>query len=613
MDADPSVNHSALSDQIRRELENLTDTQRCAATWRGSAVILAGPGSGKTRTIAARIGYLLQTQPSPFRGLASITYTNDAARELRRRLKNLGVNTGQFFTASTVHSFCLNEIVRPLSSLVGWKSPSAGAVMDADESLRVWDEVFTALGISGNAQWEVPTLTRIRRRIASGEDCREFDQRHVAAANLFDAKLVDRGKIDFEAMVSRALILVRSSVRVRASLVARFPHIVIDEYQDLGSVLHSLILELQEAGATVTAVGDADQTILGFTGSDPRYIAELSELEYVRSFSLDTNFRSPGEIVAASARALEVDRSYRSAEAVVRGEVELRVAPGDYGTHGRIVVEEVLRALNDGFNPDQIAILYPRRGSLITSVRGALDLAEVNYSFESESKLPNGPLSRFVQMCATRVMAGKSALGGEAYSGVPLLADLTLELEGLYRNSQLSIPDRIILQRSIYMVTDGHRVLGQDELAQDWLDEVSTTLDLALIAGRSLRAEDDVALRLFESRSAAWTAKELTSAFVNDDRIRVTNYFKAKGREFDVVIMPGLVEREVPLWRFHNYRRVAPNAEQLAAQRREFYVAMTRTRRRNVLIAGNTYVDKHGRPSPADYSRFARKVFPELP
>ncbi|MFH9044295.1 UvrD-helicase domain-containing protein [Streptomyces sp. NPDC017966] len=112
-----------VSDTLLTELDNLHPKQRTAVLHDGNVVLRAGPGSGKTRTLVARIAYVLQTQISAFRGVACITYTNAAAEEIRRRVLSSGVRAEGRITCSTVHAFCLNEILRAFAHLTGQPAP----------------------------------------------------------------------------------------------------------------------------------------------------------------------------------------------------------------------------------------------------------------------------------------------------------------------------------------------------------------------------------------------------------------------------------------------------------------------------------------------------------
>ena len=218
-----------LSKTLLAELDSLHPRQRTAVLHDSNVVLRAGPGSGKTHTLVARVAYVLQTQISAFRGVACITYTNAAAEEIRRRVLSSGVRAEGRITCSTVHAFCLNEILRAFAHLTGQSAPQAGQVLNKAATEALLQHCFDQVGIEIPAQYRMPESTRIRRALVCNENLDSFDSREVQAARLYEEQLILRGEIDFEAMVARALRTVREHGHVRDLLRARFPHHVVDE------------------------------------------------------------------------------------------------------------------------------------------------------------------------------------------------------------------------------------------------------------------------------------------------------------------------------------------------------------------------------------------------
>ncbi|MEA2497372.1 MAG: ATP-dependent helicase UvrD/PcrA, partial [Thermoleophilaceae bacterium] len=318
------------------ELTLLDPQQQLAATVAGNVVVRAGPGSGKTRTLVARAGYLLEAEVSRFRGVACITYTNAAADEVRHRLRRLGVITEQRLTCSTLHAFCLNNVLRAFAPLTGAWLPAAGQVLDEAGAVDLLQRCFDDLGIGDlQARYRLATATKIRRAIACHETTDSFDPREIQAARRYELRLEAAQAVDFEAMVIRALRVVRSHEGVRDLLRARYPHLIVDEYQDLGGVLHQLVLALRDqADITVSAVGDADQSVFGFTGADPRYIDELASRPDFASVELQVNYRSGQAIIQASEAALgRRGRRRRAAEGLAAGNVEVSSLVGVLELH----------------------------------------------------------------------------------------------------------------------------------------------------------------------------------------------------------------------------------------------------------------------------------------
>jgi len=246
-----------LSSTLGAELASLNGDQRVAVTQKVSNVVRAGPGSGKTRTLVARVAYLLEVEIPRRQGVAAITYTRQAAREIDDRIGRLGLKDRHRLTCGTVHSWCMSAILRPYGPLVGFSVPLEGAVIDDNDGtwVRTLQGCFDDLGIPNNAQYERAAVTKIRRELAAGYS--DERTRMVEAAELFDRKLTELGMFDFDSMISSALKIVSQHSSVGRLLASRYPWIVVDEYQDLGPVLHKLVLTLHERyGVHISAFGD---------------------------------------------------------------------------------------------------------------------------------------------------------------------------------------------------------------------------------------------------------------------------------------------------------------------------------------------------------------------
>ena len=432
--------------ELAAELSRLSDGQREAATHPGDVVVRAGPGSGKTRTLVARVGYTLATRTSPLRGVACITYTNTAAREVRHRLADLGVRSGERLACSTLHAFCLNEIVRPFAGLTGGTAPGPGSVIGSGAADLLLQHCLDSQGVNEAARWRLGTITSIRRALAIGDPTDRFDAREVEAARTYETALAAAGQVDFEAMTIRALALLQEHGPVRDLVGSRFPHLVVDEYQDLGGVLHRIVLELRHsAGVEVFAVGDIDQTVFGFAGAEPRFFEELAAREDFLDVSLDINYRSAARIVRACEAALGRTVGRTARDGAPDGEIKVMNVTGGQRGHAEAAAGLVAGALRDGVPPHRVAVLYPSRGPLLTELLAAIQRKAIPVLCESEEPLPRGPLSTFVQRCAAATVATSQVRLGAAElptglgsaRQVPGLDELAHDLRGLRRDAGL--------------------------------------------------------------------------------------------------------------------------------------------------------------------------------
>ncbi|MFF7127215.1 UvrD-helicase domain-containing protein [Streptomyces sp. NPDC008240] len=615
-----------VSDALLHELEELHPTQRTAVLHPGNVVLRAGPGSGKTRTLVARAAYLLETQISAFRGLACITYTNAAADEIRRRVFQRGVRADGRIACSTVHAFCLNEILRAFAPLTNEPAPQAGQVLGNKATEILLQSCFDRVGIAEVlAQFRTGTSTRIRRALACSEPLDAFDPREVEAARLYEEQLVARNEIDFEAMVTRALRIVRQYEPVRNLLHARFPHLIVDEYQDLGGVLHELVVALHDlAGITVFAVGDTDQSVYGFTGADAKYLNALAERDDFRDLPLDVNYRSGQKIITAAEAALGTSRGRRARDGSPVGNVTFEPVEEGLNDHAQRACDLAEQARQRQVRPEQIAILYPQRGPLLDALLHELSRREIDFLYERDDNLPAGTLSRFVQRCASRAVTNyqvHTAAPDERpdmlrRTEAPTIIWLENALATLRTEAQIPQPaSRMALLRALQACLDPQPPYPLDAPAHSWLQQLRDRLELDEIAELHPDVDNTTSLdklaRLCQSKSLA--LQDLAQGEEIIGKILITTYHSAKGREFDTVILPGLQNGIIPRsvkdqrgWR-------APNAKETAEQRRTFYVALTRAENSLHLIYGPGYHTKNGYWRPDGPSDFLVEMVRRLP
>jgi DNA helicase-2/ATP-dependent DNA helicase PcrA len=289
-------------------------------------VVLAGPGSGKTKTLTIKMARMLAEDVEEPRGIACITYNNECARELERRLGALGVEPGRRVFIGTVHSFSLTQIVLPYARPAGLVLPDNFRVANNQERRgaleRAYDRVIRR-GENPHEVWRL-RLDRYRRTILdrTSERWRTEDPPTAQLIEAYEEELRPRGLIDFDDMPLLAIRLLRDHQWIRQAVLAKFPILTVDEYQDLGYALHGMVLGLcLRTGIRLFAVGDPDQSIYGFTGANPALLRSLSERDGIDCVHLRFNYRCGSEIVRASHYALGEERDYRAPEDAEAGAI----------------------------------------------------------------------------------------------------------------------------------------------------------------------------------------------------------------------------------------------------------------------------------------------------
>ena len=334
-----------------------------AVNCKGHCVVLAGPGSGKTKTLTTAIARTLKEEVIAPRAIACITYNNECAIELETRLSKLGVDTTGTNFIGTVHSFALTQIIMPYSRCVESNIPQDFKVADLKECRIAIENAYKKIyQDSGDPykQWEFAKEKRNRELDRTLPIWKGHNKELAEFIEEYEQELRKKGLIDFDDMPLIAFRMIKENPWICDAIEARFPILFVDEYQDLGHGLHELVqLLCFDGNVRLFAVGDADQSIYGFTGANPELLQSLTLRQDVQTFQLKFNYRSGTKIVKASSAALNENRHYESPEDTPEGEIKFHPVNGGLEEQAYFIVNKLLAELNrKGFKNENIAILY---------------------------------------------------------------------------------------------------------------------------------------------------------------------------------------------------------------------------------------------------------------
>ncbi len=286
---------------VSQILEPLTAAQREAVQCvDGPLLILAGPGSGKTRVITHRIAYLLH-QGIRARNILALTFTNKAADEMRQRLEKLAPRESVW--VGTFHRFCA-RLLRQHAELVGLKENYS--IYDAQDSLRALKQTLEDAGIDlthttpetvANAiSWaknEVLPPEKYTARI--GNVVGGFVER---AYPEYQKQLLGSNAVDFDDLLMHVALLLQENAELRQSLDERYQFIMVDEYQDTNLAQYTIARALSQSFPNLAVAGDPDQSIYGWRGANLNNILDFeNDYDVVRTVRLEQNWRSTPNIL----------------------------------------------------------------------------------------------------------------------------------------------------------------------------------------------------------------------------------------------------------------------------------------------------------------------------
>ena len=571
-------------------ISELDGLQREAFDVKSHCVVLAPPGSGKTRLLVTRLAQSLAAEVEAPQGAACITLTNGAALELRQRFGLISSDTRSNLFVGTVHSFALNRIVRPFAHAAGEPDLATVRICRGAELDGIWVEALDAAKVPSDERSNLrSTVDRFRNLLVDEVDWSRLGKYPILARDAFFRQMNQAGVTDFHGVVEAAVRFVEDEPSIATGLRSMFPRIFVDEYQDLAPGLDRIVRSLSLASDTETstlfAVGDADQAIYRWTGTNPKLLLELAELPGITRKKLNTNYRSGEQLVRASRRLL-VDSA-------------MPLTPRD---GGGITVHKVIGGIpgQANFAAAQIRLLAARgillheigifcaTNHLAAEITSALNRQGVPAWFRTQDEWET-PLSVDLERICAWVAHGQDS-SGHALSEV--IADIQRSVPGL---SEVSVG-------SIWPV--GFAAAGCSG-ALEFLETIlhSIKLEATVEALRQIEEESlGILAELREGALAGQTIAQLGEKRVSLGKCYVTTLTSSKGLEFDRTFVLGLEDGRIP----HYY--ATKNEAELVEERSKFYVSITRARDHVYLLWSGYTEDRYGRKHLNPVSRFVTEL-----
>ena len=572
--ASPSRPDSETSTAGKRDvnatfLDALDPQQRAAAeTVNGPLLIVAGPGTGKTRTLTHRIAHLVTTHDAAPENCLAVTFSRRAAAEMSERLQSLLPETGIRVDVLTFHSLGLTVL----------RENAVAAGVNSD--FRVAGEIerrevlVTGLEVSERKAGQLLSkISEVKRTGIRPEPCSQL----AAAIDVYTCGMQQHGLLDFDDLILIPAKLLERDEAIRSAYQNRWKWVSIDEYQDIDAAQFRLVRQIVPRDGNVCAIGDPDQSIYGFRGAGPEaFLRFTADFVNAKTVQLSLNYRSSRTIVSA-------------AEQVIKP--------------GTLVTDRQFDAFSE--IADQITIR-----SCPT------DKAEAEFVVHSIEKLVGG--STFFSIDSARVEGDEDA-------------DLSFcDFAVLYRTeSQVAALTEAFARSGMPFQVRSHRSLTDEAAVKkliDWLQTTNESEPRLAVTELLKQAADDIwnddsnaatfltALAPLAERCGTNRQRFLSELALGADvdlwdpraqRVTLMTLHASKGLEFPVVFVVGCEDGLLPL----KWSPVA--GADIDEERRLFFVGMTRAQRQLYLSYANKRA-RHGKVAESEPSAFLREIEEEL-
>ena len=638
-------------------LATLNPAQREAVeAIKGPVLILAGPGSGKTRVITHRVAYLVKLCGVSPHHIMAVTFTNKAAREMRERLAQLLGQALEALTLGTFHAICA-RILRRDGKAIGLES--SFVIYDEDDQLRLIKQTLEELNLDPKQyapQALRSSVSAAKSRLISPEDYAQrvssYFEEIVQRVYQRYQELLSRGQgVDFDDLLMKTVQLFRSHPKISTRYQSRYVHILVDEFQDTNIAQYELMKQLAGKYRNLCVVGDPDQSIYSWRFADLRNILSF-EKDYpeAKVVFLEQNYRSTKTILevasdvisanvlrkpkklwtenedGASVTVIESYNADEEAQSVVN-EIEKLIGQEQISLKDCAVMYRVnaqSRALEETFLrygvpyklvggtrfyqrqevKDIIAYLRvihnPQDNVSLTRI---INVPGRGIGQKTVNTLQSWAKAHDTSLFEALKQVSHNAIAGEAKQSLPsrtiqALAGFDVLMDKLTAQSrELSLSGLVdeILEHTKYK----EYILDKEDGEERW----ENIMELRNVASEYNELETGEALIAFlEKVSLVSDIDELDK---KADAVTLITLHQAKGLEFPAVFIVGLEEGILP------HRKSFDDPEQMEEERRLCYVGITRAKRRLFLL--RSYRRSLFGGSTANLpSRFLKDISPHL-
>ncbi|KKR04088.1 MAG: ATP-dependent DNA helicase PcrA [Parcubacteria group bacterium GW2011_GWF2_39_13b] len=585
-------------------LSSLNEKQREAAQIiNGPVLVIAGPGSGKTKVLTHRIAFLIQNKIPP-ENILAVTFTNKAAGEMKQRIKNLlGKSISKFPAIGTFHSTCA-QILRREAPKIGFSSDfiiydekdALSLIKKSMEELDISAEKFKPSSIRAN-------ISQAKNELILAEDyasqARGYFQDIVGKIYFsYQEKLKQNNAMDFDDLLMLVALLWQNSPETLAKYQNRWQYILVDEYQDTNHTQYALINLLAKKTRNVFAVGDFDQAIYMFRGADFRNILNF-EKEYpeARIIILEENYRSTQTILAAAEKIISRNKNRKEKTLWTKNPAGAPITLFEAGSEKEeavFIVEEIKKKISESQRQfSDFAVLY-RTNAQSRAIEEAFLNSAIPYKVIGSVKFydrreikdllaylkliqnPNDLISleRIINIPPRGI--GKISSNHFASAGKKTPAiELFLSIMDSLRQEKEKLSISALLKSVIKKIKYQDYILNQKDGETRW----ENIEELFSVTNHYDYLPPKEALKTFlEDASLLQTSDEVETG---KNLVNLMTLHCAKGLEFPVVFIAGCEEGIFP------HSKSLLDKTQMEEERRLCYVGMTRAKEALYLLSAD--------------------------
>ena len=593
-------------------LETLNENQKIAASHiDGPLMILAGPGSGKTRVVTHRIAHMVANGVSPYE-IAALTFTNKSAGEMKERLNRL--LPGTYVWTGTFHRFC-SRLLRTYAPHVGLRENFT--IYDTKDARVLLKQAIEQSDVDLIQYTPDEVADQISRAKAKALSWEMFQQQRGGPLQSIAAKiypvyqemLLKANACDFDDLLLHVVQLFRDSEELRAAIDERYRYLLVDEYQDTNVVQYTIIRALSVNHPNIAVTGDPDQSIYGWRGADLNNILNFEkDFPNTKVVRLEENYRSTNNIlvVADQLIANNVRRKKKTLfTANADGDRTRLIAYPNAQEEARAIADEIQVGIESGrINGKDVAILY-RTNWLSRNIEVALRNNGIRYQiinglefFQRKEikdvlaylRLMNNPsdnvsFERIVNVPSRKI--GKVTIGKirahAAQNGLTMLEAAreigTNDLLSKQLNKKIrdfvELIDQLMVHAAARVEDIIIRVIGATEyrryLQENFEDaqEREDNVDELISAAREFDHDfsDESSLESFLENTALVND---TDSMDDNDVVTLMTIHAAKGLEYPVIYIVGAEEGLLP------HERSIGTDDEIEEERRLFFVGITR-------------------------------------